>query len=125
MPSPFLVFFSFSLLFILANNERSLILTAPKLFTSSIFINVYILSKLVSISSTWSVVTASTPQPNEFICTSSRLSCLPTKSAAAYSLEWNIHWSTTRNGLSGSVLSATLSSVNTHIPRLVISVSIP
>ena len=95
------------------------------MFTSSILINVYIFPKLVNISSTWSVVTASTPHPNEFICTNSRLSCLPTKSAAAYNLEWNIHWSTTRSGLSGKVLSATLSSVKTHIPKLVINVSIP
>ena len=85
----------------------------------------YIFPKLVKISSTSSVVTASTPHPNEFICTNSKLSCLPTKSAAAYNLEWNIHWSTTRSGLSGKVLSATLSSVNTHIPKLVINVSIP
>ena len=42
-----------------------------------------------------------------------------------YNLEWNIHWSTTRSGLCGCTLSATLSSVNTHIPRLVINVSIP
>ena len=67
----------------LARSERIRIRTAPKLFTSSIFINVYILSKLDNISSTWSVVTASTPQPNEFNCTNSKQSCFPTKSAAA------------------------------------------
>ena len=71
----------------LASNERILILIAPKLFTSSIFIRVYIFPKLVKISSTWSVVTASTPHPNEFNCTNSKLSWCPTKSAAAYNLE--------------------------------------
>ena len=35
------------------------------LLTSSILINVYIFPKLDNISSTWSVVTASTPQPKE------------------------------------------------------------
>ena len=98
------------LLFILAINERILILIAPKLFTSSIFIKVYILPKLERISSTWSVVTASTPQPKEFNCTNSKLSFLPTTSAALYSLEWNTHWSTTLIGLSTVDKCAILSS---------------
>ena len=114
-----------SCLFILAKSDLILILIAPKLFTSSIFINVYIFPKLFNISSTWSVVTASTPQPNEFNWTSSIFSCLPTKSAAAYSLAWYVHWSTTLSGLFGWTSPATLSSVNTQSPRLVIILSIP
>ena len=85
----------------------------------------YILLKLDKISSTWSVVTASTPQPNEFNCTSSKQSCFPTKSAAAYNLAWYTHWSTTRIGRLASVLSDILSSVNTQRPNEVIKVSIP
>jgi len=53
------------------------------------------------------------------------LSCFPTKSAAAYNLAWNTHWSTTLIGRLASVLSDTLSSVKTQSPKDVINVSIP
>ena len=53
------------------------------------------------------------------------MSCLPTKSAAAYNLAWNTHWSTTRIGLLTSVWLQIESSVKTHNPKLVIKVSIP
>ena len=46
--------------------ERIRIRAAPRLFTSSIFNTVQILLELVKMSLTWSVVTASSPQPKEF-----------------------------------------------------------
>ena len=46
-------------------NDLILILAAPMLFTSSILSSVYILEEPESISATWSVVTASRPQPKE------------------------------------------------------------
>ena len=43
----------------------------------------YILPEVLRISSTWYVETASTRKLKEFNCTNSKLSCFPTKSAAA------------------------------------------
>ena len=86
--SPLCNFICFSILSsIAAINERILILAAPKLFTSSIFNEVYIFPAFVNIFFTSSVVTASKPQPKEFNCTYSRFCCVFTKAAASYNLE--------------------------------------
>ena len=74
-----------------ARSERIRILAAPRLFTSSIFRQVYILPEPVRISFTQSVVTASRPQPNELSWIKSRSSRVFTKLAAEYSLVWYIH----------------------------------
>ena len=68
---------------------------------------------------------ASSPQPKELSCIRSRLSCVLTKLAAAYNLEWYIHWSITIRGRSTFPRCETLSSVNTAISYEFISSGIP
>ncbi len=97
------------------SRERIRILAAPRLLTSSIFKQVYILSEPVRMSFTWSVVTASRPQPKEFNWIRSKSSRVLTKLAAAYSREWYIHWSETMSGRSGAAKWETESSVSTAI----------
>jgi len=55
-------------------SERTRILAAPRLLTSSILSTVYILPAFVRISFTASVVTASRPHPKELSWIRSRLS---------------------------------------------------
>ena len=83
-----------------ASRLRTRMRAAPKFDTSSIFSTVYTLPAASSTSCTWSVVSASRPQPKEFSWMRSRSRLCVTTLAAAYRRVWYIHWSTTRMGRS-------------------------
>ena len=102
-----------------AKSERTRMRAAPRFDTSSIFSTVYTLPARSRISCTWSVVSASSPQPKLFSCTRSRSRRSVATFAAAYSRVWYIHWSTRRMGRSSVPRCAMESSVSTARPKLV------
>ena len=79
-----------------ASRLRIRMRAAPRFDTSSMFSVVYTFPAASSTSCTWSTVSASSPQPNEFSCTRSKSDRCVHTLAAAYRRVWYIHWSTTR-----------------------------
>ena len=102
-----------------ASKLRTRIRAAPRFDTSSIFSTVYTLPACSKISCTWSVVSASRPQPKLFSWMRSRSLRSDATFAAAYRRVWYIHWSTRRMGRSSVPRCAMESSVSTARPKLV------
>ena len=102
-----------------ASRLRTRMRAAPKFDTSSILRTVYTLPAASRISCTWSVVSASRPQPKLFSWTRSRSARSVATFAAAYRRVWYIHWSTRRMGRSSVPRCAMESSVSTARPKLV------